>query len=193
MSRISVSKSPAAENVRHGEPGSGDPVLTSTLEPPPFPSRPIIRARLQDRLTCGVREKSLVLVSAPAGAGKTVLAASWAEAHDLPWPVAWLTVDDACDRSEVFWSYVAETIVRSGVTLRHASRPPLGEVVPNSFFIRLAADILDHPVPVVLVLDGADRLASRDATVGLDFLLRHARPQFRLVMCGRADPAASAS
>ena len=188
MSRISVSESPAAGSARNGESGSGDPVLMSTLEPPPLPSRPIIRARLEDRLTYGVREKSLVLVSAPAGAGKTVLAASWAEAHDLPWPVAWLTVDDACDRSEVFWSYVAETIVRSGVTLRHANRPPLGEVVPNSFFIRLAADILDHPVPVVLVLDGADRLVSRDATVGLDFLLRHARPQFRLVMCSRADP-----
>jgi LuxR family transcriptional regulator, maltose regulon positive regulatory protein len=188
MPRISGSESSAAGDGQGGHPGSGDPVLTSTLEPPHLPSRPIIRARLQDRLTYGVREKSLVLVSAPAGAGKTVLAASWAEAHDLSWPVAWLTVDDACDRSEVFWSYVAETIVRSGVTLRHASRPPLGEVVPNSFFIRLAADILDHPVPVVLVLDGADRLASRDATAGLDFLLRHARPQFRLVMCGRADP-----
>ena len=174
--------------MRDGESGSGDPVLTSTLEPPPFPNRPIIRARLQDRLTCGVREKSLVLVSAPAGAGKTVLAASWAEAHALSWPVAWLTVHDACERSEVFWSYVAETIVRSGVTLRHANRPPLGEVVPNSFFIRLAADLLDHPLPVVLVLDGADRLVSRDVTAGLDFLLRHAHPQFRLVMCGRADP-----
>ena len=188
MPTVSASASPAADKVRDGESGSGDPVLSSTLEPPPLPSRPIIRARLQDRLTSGVRDKSLVLVSAPAGAGKTVLAASWAEAHDLSWPVAWLTVDDACDRSEVFWSYVAETIVRSGVTLRHANRPPLGEVVPNSFFIRLAADILDHPVPVVLVLDGADRLVSRDATAGLDFLLRHARPQFRLVMCGRADP-----
>ncbi len=188
MPTISGSESPVADNVREGESGSGDPVLTSTFEPPQLLSKPIIRSRLQDRLTYGVRAKSLVLMSAPAGAGKTVLAASWAEAHDISWPVAWLTVHDACERSEVFWSYVAETIVRSGVNLRHANRPPLGEVVPNSFFIRLAADLLDHPLPVVLVLDGADRLVSRDVTAGLDFLLRHAHPQFRLVMCGRADP-----
>ena len=166
MPTISGSESPVADNVREGESGSGDPVLTSTFEPPQLLSKPIIRARLQDRLTYGVRAKSLVLVSAPAGAGKTVLAASWAEAHDISWPVAWLTVDDACERSEVFWSYVAETIVRSGVNLRHANRPPLGEVVPNSFFIRLAADLLDHPLPVVLVVDGADRLVSRDVTAG---------------------------
>ena len=89
---------------------------------------------------------------------------------------------------EVFWSYFAERILRVGVTLRHASQPPLGEVVPNSFFVRLAADILEHPVPIVVVLDGADRLVSRGATAGLDFLIGHAFPQFRLVMCGRADP-----
>lgn len=188
MSTIAVSESPGADNPGDGESDYCDPVLTSTFEPPQLPSKPIIRTRLQDRLSQGVREKSLTLISAPAGAGKTVLAASWAEARAVPWPVAWLTVDDACDRPEVFWSYLAETILRAGVTLRHANRPPLGEVVRNSFFIRLAADILDHPVPVVLVLDGTDRLVSRHANAGLDFLVRHAYPHFRLIMCGRADP-----
>ena len=188
MSAISVSGSHDADGVRDGASGYGDPVLTSTFEPPPLPSRPIVRARLRDRLSQGVQEKPLTLLSAPAGAGKTVLAASWADARAVSWPVAWLTVDDACDMPEVFWSYFAETILRAGVTLRHASQPPLGEVVPNSFFIRLAADILEHPVPIVVVLDGADRLVSRGATAGLDFLIGHAFPQFRLVMCGRADP-----
>src|SRR4029453_9506288 len=42
MSRISVSESPAAGSARDGESGSGDPVLTPTLEPPPLPSRLII-------------------------------------------------------------------------------------------------------------------------------------------------------
>ena len=67
MPTISGSESPVADNVREAESGSGDPVLTSTFEPPQLPSTPIIRARLQARLTYGVREKSLVLVSAPAG------------------------------------------------------------------------------------------------------------------------------
>src|SRR5262245_49594493 len=101
MSTISASASPGTENGRHGETGSDDPVLSSTFEPPQLSIKPIIRARLQDRLSDGVRGKSLVLISAPAGAGKTVLAASWAEARAVPWPVAWLTVDDACDRPEV--------------------------------------------------------------------------------------------
>ena len=120
-SQVARGRQCARGRIRIRRPGSHIHVRATTL-----PSRPIIRARLQARLTYGVREKSLVLVSAPAGSGKTVLAASWAEAHDISWPVAWLTVHDACERSEVFWSYVAETIVRSGVNLRHANRPPPG-------------------------------------------------------------------
>ena len=168
--------------------GFSDPVLNSAFEPMRLAHRPLIRTRLLDRLSRGVREKSLTLLSAPAGAGKTVLAASWVEAAAVPWPVAWLTVDDACDRPELFWPYLMEALARAGVTLPQAHRPVLGEKVPAAFLTRLAADILEHPHPIVLVLDGANRLLSREATAGLDFLIRHACPRFRLVMCGRADP-----
>jgi hypothetical protein len=61
MSAISVSGSHDADGVRDGAAGYGDPVLTSTFEPPPLPSRPIIRARLRDRLSQGVQEKPLTL------------------------------------------------------------------------------------------------------------------------------------
>jgi LuxR family transcriptional regulator, maltose regulon positive regulatory protein len=176
------------ESVSREPLGFSSPVLTSTFQPSWLPSAPVIRPRLLDRLSTGVREKPLTLLSASAGAGKTVLAASWVEAHPVPWPVAWLSIDEACDRPELFWPYVLESLARAGVTLTAISADDLCESDFSSFITHLAADVLERPLPIVLVLDSSDHMLSRETTAGLDFLIRHAWPQFRLVMCGRADP-----
>jgi LuxR family transcriptional regulator, maltose regulon positive regulatory protein len=163
------------------------PVLPSTFLPAGLPEGLIRRSRLIGRLARGVREKPLTTLSAPPGAGKTVLAASWAAAPDVPWPVAWLTIDDAVDEPDQFWPYLLESLHHTGVVLPHVGSPSLGDEVHSPFLIRLAADILDQPEPVVLIIDGADHLTGHE-TAGLDFLLRHALPRFRLVLSGRADP-----
>jgi LuxR family maltose regulon positive regulatory protein len=163
------------------------PVLPSTFVPAGLPEESIRRPRLVSRLADGVREKPLTTLSAPAGAGKTVLAASWAAAPDVPWPVAWLTIDDALHEPDQFWRCLLESLHHAGVVLPHMRSPSLGDEVPGPFFVRLAADILDQPEPAVLIIDGADHLTGRE-TAGLDFLLRHAVPRFRLVLLGRADP-----
>src|SRR5688500_1667008 len=54
----------------------------------------IARPRLFDALDAGT-EAPLTLVSAPPGAGKTVLLASWIGAGRPPGPVAWLSLDAA--------------------------------------------------------------------------------------------------
>jgi LuxR family maltose regulon positive regulatory protein len=178
---------PAAPTVPGNDRALDAPVLPSTFEPAALPNELIRRPRLFDRLAHGVREKPLTTLCAPAGAGKTVLAASWAAAPDVPWPIAWLTIDDAADDPDKFWPYLLESLEHAGVVLPRMGRPPLGDEVHGPFFTRLAADILDQPEPVVVIIDGADRLTSRETT-GLDFLLRHAVPRFRLVLSGRADP-----
>ena len=188
MSAIAISRSVRFEQLR--EPGHGIDafVLASTFEPRGVPSCTIFRARLVDRLSRDMRNNQVTLLSAPAGAGKTVLAASWAASARVSYPVAWLTVDDVCDKPLAFWQCVIEALSLVGADLPRAQRGVADEPVPRSFFMNLAADILSLPGPVVLVLDLADRALGPEITAGLDFLLRHADPQFRLVVCGRADP-----
>ena len=170
----------------HG--GSVEPVLRSTFVPGQLPHRPIVRTRLLDRLTRSVQDKPLTLLSAPAGFGKTVCIASWAAGQAVPWPVVWLNVDEACDQPNIFWPCLVEALARADVALPNVRAPLSGDPVATSFLMRLAADILERADPVVIVLDSAERSLGADTTTGLDFLVRHAWPRFRLVMCGRADP-----
>ena len=62
--------------------------------------RPALMARLNDGLAAG---RPLTLVAAPAGSGKTTLAAQWAAAGR---PVAWLALDEAEADPARFFAYL---------------------------------------------------------------------------------------
>ncbi|MFJ6939860.1 LuxR C-terminal-related transcriptional regulator [Streptomyces sp. NPDC101132] len=164
-----------------------DPLLTAKLTVPAHPGGLVSRRRLHDALTEGTRGP-LTVVTGPAGAGKTALAASWALSGEPPGPVAWVSLD-ACDRPGTLWAYVLGALRRAGVALRPDIGGPLSaEGVDHSLLVRLAASFDGQPAPAVLVLDGIDRPAAPDLAEGLRFLVEHSGPDLRLVLIGRAPP-----
>jgi LuxR family maltose regulon positive regulatory protein len=89
------------------------PVLTTKVQVPPTRPRLVARARLAAPLD-DVWQGRLLLVSAPAGFGKTTLLTEWAQRHQGR--VAWLSLD-ATDNDPVrFWTYVVAALqqVRPG-------------------------------------------------------------------------------
>ena len=72
------------------------------LRPPLVEGRTERRDRIDALLDKG---KRITLVVAPAGYGKTVAVAQWAERATAP--VAWLTIDAHDRPAERFWRYVA--------------------------------------------------------------------------------------
>jgi len=92
------------------------------------------RLRLSERLDRGAASK-LMLVSAPAGFGKTTLLTEWLAAGPAA-PAdgrlaAWLSLDRTDNDPVSFWTYVIAALrtVASGVgeralTLLHAPQPP---------------------------------------------------------------------
>jgi LuxR family maltose regulon positive regulatory protein len=167
---------------------SGDPIMAAKFLVPTLPPWAVTRQRLVDGISRGVHEQ-LTLISAPAGCGKTVLAASWVAAGLTPGPVAWLSLDEDDDRAGVFWSYVLTALARVGVPVAGVGMPALADQVDQSVLIRLAAALSERSEPVVLILDGAQVLTGRAVLDGLDFLLRHAGNRLRLVILTRDDPA----
>jgi LuxR family maltose regulon positive regulatory protein len=71
------------------------PLLTTKLYVPPARPNLISRPRLTEQLNKGLTRK-LILISAPAGFGKTTLLSEWRAtpaARDMPF--TWLSLDEA--------------------------------------------------------------------------------------------------
>jgi LuxR family maltose regulon positive regulatory protein len=175
------------------------PVPTALLETKlyvPGSRRGVVpRPRLSERLDRGA-DSRLMLVSAPAGFGKTTLLAEWlaarAAASDDEPSVAWLSLDRGDNDPVSFWTYVIAALgtVAPGfgpnaLGLLQAPQPPPVQMVLTALLNELGA----LPRDIILVLDDYHVIDAGDVQDGMEFLLDHAPPQLHLVIAGRADPA----
>lgn len=147
----------------------------------------VIRQRLLDLISEGTAGPFTV-VSAPAGAGKTVLLSSWVESGLSPGSVTSITLSEQDDDPVVFWSYVLEGLTRSGLPLPVSGSPPAAGELDHSMLTRLAACLSEQPKPYVLILDRAEVLTRPEVLDGLDFVMGYAAPQLRVVFATRVDP-----
>lgn len=166
---------------------NGEPIMGAKFRVPVIRPSLVLRGRLLDRLSEGVRGV-LTLISAPAGSGKSVLASSWVHSGRAPWPVAWLSLDEEDDRPGVFWTYVLAALARSEVPVRGIGTPEAEDSIDHSLLVRLAVSLSERSAPVVLVLDNVEVLTRQQIADALDFVVRHAAGQLRLVLIARTDP-----
>lgn len=170
--------------------GASIPTVATKLLIPADSRHLVQRERLFDSLDEGI-EAGPVLISAPAGAGKTVLLSSWIRARTLPGPVCWLSLDKDDNNAGRLLEDLLNTLCGSGLlqadgALRGLS-PPAGARTER-FMALLVNGLAQLRSPVVLVLDEIHELTSPQATAAIDFLVRHAPEQLRIVLVGRADP-----
>ena len=151
---------------------------------PTLPPHYVRRSRLLSLLD-RAEALPLVLVSAPAGSGKTSLVADWCEASDAHDRTAWVTFErrgrGAVARAwSAAWSGSVSRCRRRRCPRRDGRRPQAAR------HRGLGGGRARHPAD-----RGHRRLrAGRPQIVGrdLDFLLRHSGHRLRLVFLTRADP-----
>lgn len=170
------------------------PLLSTKLRIPPRPRALVYRPRLLARLEEGLAAR-LILVSAPAGFGKTTLLAQWLHARQAepPLRVAWLSLDHEDDDAARFLAYLVAALQtlepRLGEGLLAALRSPERPLVESllAVLVNDAAALLGRD-RCLLVLD--DYHAVQDPAIHdvLSFLLDHLPPAVGLVVAGRADP-----
>ena len=172
------STSAPAAHLRH-------PLVAAKMSVPQVRAPVIVRPRLLEQISRGVHGP-LTVVSAAAGAGKTLLLATWIAQEKPPGPVAWLTLDAFNDDSGIFWAYVIATLRRHDVVLPDDIGEPIrGDDVDRSFLARLAVALAGQPQPVILVLDEFECVSRREILHELAFVLRNAEPALRLVILTR--------
>ena len=165
------------------------PLVGTKLYAPRPAGHLVPRARLLDRLHAAAGGQ-LVLVSAPAGYGKSALVAEWLHAEGRP--TAWVSLDAADSAPQRFWSYVAAALAgldpRLGESLAPALHPAGDGTAPEVLLAGLVNALLQTPTPLALVLDDYHLIAGADVHRGVEFLSSHLPPTLTLVIAGRADP-----
>ncbi len=162
-------------------------VVTATkVTPPRPPSRYLGRARLVDRLEQSVRAgRGVVLVSAPAGSGKSTLVNGWLD--ERPGPPAWLQVDEGDDDPTRFWTYVsaalADTAPLSPDAVADALAAGLDEMV--DLMVNTIAATGDE---IVLVIDDYHLVTNPDVHTSVERLIGFRPTNLTVVLVTRFDP-----
>jgi LuxR family transcriptional regulator, maltose regulon positive regulatory protein len=164
------------------------PILATKLSIPPLRPNVVLRPRLLERLNEGLHRK-LILISAPAGFGKTTLVSEWVGGIELP--TAWLSLDAGENDPTRFLTYlvaalqtIAATIGEGVLGVLHSPQPP----PPEAMLTTLLNDITTISDHFVLVLDDYHVIAAQAVDQALTYLVEHLPPQMHLVIATREDP-----
>lgn len=147
--------------------------------------RPRLNAHLDD-----TADGEVVLVSAPAGYGKTLLLADWVTRQERP--VAWLTLDRDDNIDRRFWAGVLAALATArNLPNDHPVRSIGLPAVPSrspEFMGALVDALAALPDPLVMVFDDLHELTHPDPLAGLAALIEKRPATLRLVLASRADP-----
>ncbi len=169
-------------------------IQTKILVPPVRPTW-VKRPSLVSQLNNGL-DRKLLLVSAPAGYGKSTLLSEWV--HQVPVPAAWLTLESADNSPSRFWSYFVSAL-RTLPAFREL-RPEesllglegiLPAASPEESLTGLVDAIAQSPGEFILILDDLHLITNSSIHKGLVFLLEHLPPStqgMHLVVASRMDP-----
>ncbi|HST64292.1 MAG TPA: LuxR C-terminal-related transcriptional regulator [Mycobacteriales bacterium] len=158
------------------------PVTDLRFSVPFLPPQHLPRPRLLATVDAA-RSSALTLVSAGAGAGKTVLLTDWAQRLDTP--VVWLALTRADNDPRRFWRLLLE----GGRTA--------GQVYPPAAWtsgrtVELLDFVLGRAPPsqprLQVVLDDAHVLTDPQVLDGLDRIIRRWPHRIRLLATARSDP-----
>ena len=172
-------------------PDQNQPFLQTKLHRPPTPWDLVERPRLTGLLDVQT-SPPLILISAPAGYGKSTLAKCLVKAFDCP--STWVSLDEGDDDLVIFLSYFlsALEVIFPGFgtetrALLQASPPPPLPAFATSLINELDQIEQDY----LLVLDDYHFIHEASIHQLLDQLLLHPPPNFHLILSTRLDPLLS--
>ena len=166
-------------------------MLLTKLHIPPAGDNIVHRPELYEKLNIGLSRK-LILISAPAGFGKTTLLSDWINQHKIP--TAWFSLDNGDNDPVEFLSYIISGIQsihaafgQSALKLLKSPNKP----GPESIAGLLINEILKINQNFLLVLDDFHLIKNNEILKLVAYLLEHIPGNIHIVILTRSDPALS--
>ena len=148
------------------------------------------RPRLTEKLQSGLNQPgSFVLLSGPAGFGKTTLLSEYADQVKLP--VAWVSLDGGDNDPSRFWRYLIAACQTVDPEIGAAAGGALGSAQPvpsDTVPTILINDLACLDRELVLILDDFHAIQDESIQEGFAFLVEHAPANLHLIISTRVDP-----
>ena len=163
-------------------------ILSTKLSIPPLRSRLVQRQRLIQKLNQGL-ECGLVLISAPAGYGKSTLLSAWLSRIEVA--TSWLSLDDRDNDPSRFLVYLAAALQGIDPSIDESFESTLGftqQPEVEAHLTHLINDIAKLKRHICLILDDYHSIQNQIIHQAVSFLLEHRPAQLHLVIATRADP-----
>ncbi len=172
------------------------PLLTTKLYIPTPRSQLVSRPRLLHRLDADLHShRRLMLLSAPAGFGKTTLLSDWLATHTTQPRCAWLSLDEHDNERDRFFNYfiaalqtIDVSLGRTAATVLHTPLSADATYPFEAILTSLINDLAAYSAPLLIVLDDYHLITSPHIHAALAFLINHVPPHVRLVIATRSDP-----
>jgi LuxR family maltose regulon positive regulatory protein len=155
-------------------------------QPPQFRRAIIERKRLLATLA-GAQERRVVLLCAPAGFGKTIVAAQLSQSD--PRPSCWVQIEDTDNDPIVFLHKLVDMLEQLGpisARLAHELESPAPRV--QKVVLPLVREQLGNSDPPLVVVDDAERLNHPGSLAMLAFLVAELPFGSQLVLATRSEP-----
>lgn len=195
------------------------PILATKLHVPALRQKIVLRPRLVARLNEGASAgRKLLLISAPAGFGKTTLLSEWINQNDVPadtdtrrikdekekssflppsasrFPlcqIGWLSLDEADNDLVRFLIYLVAALQTLAPDIGAGALAALQSPQPppaEALLTALVNEIAALPNRFILVLDDYHVIDAKPIDDVVTFLLEHLPSQMQLVIATRQDP-----
>ena len=155
----------------------------------------VVRSRLIRLLEEG-NSRTLTVVSAPAGFGKTTLLIQWRQVLlGQGKLVGWLSLDPANNQESAFVTYLVASLNLAGCDVGAGSVEVFNSSADNrmSFVVTLANELLEFDAEIYLIIDEAQLIADQGVIEILDKLIFYAPDNFHIVLGTRAEVPISTS
>jgi ATP/maltotriose-dependent transcriptional regulator MalT len=164
------------------------PSAPTRFRPPTFTRPTVPRQRILDRLGSGPRPK-LVLIHAPAGYGKSTLAAQWVETLTRQGvKTAWLAIDSDDNNTLWFLAHLIEAVRRTMPDLADALQQEFEGHLENTrqYVLNALINCLhSDKQTLALVIDDWHRVDNAETTNVLAYLLENSCHHLHLIVTSR--------
>lgn len=161
-------------------------MLQTKLCAPIITNKIVIRKKIEGKLIA-LQDYKVVLVSAPAGYGKTTAVASFLAQEKLKY--AWFSIDDADNDPVRFWRYIITAIAgclnNDRLNEIEINMELVSSNITTDLFINIVSQI---PESIVLVLDDYHLIYNEAVLKSVGYLVKYMPRNIRVVILSRKEP-----